>query len=78
MNKYYYTFGSDKMFPFQNGWIVIKADSWKSAHEIFMKHFPCRNGGNTLNCAFFYDEKQWENLHTENWNGYKCYGIYED
>lgn len=77
MNKYFYTFGSDPKFPYQNGWVEIHADSWEKAHEKFRAKFPDRHQ-NTLNCAFFYDEKRWAEMNPEQiWHGWKCWEIIE-
>ncbi len=77
MNKYFYTFGSDPKFPYQNGWVEIHADSWEDAHEKFRAKFPDRHQ-NTLNCAFFYDEKRWAEMNPEQtWHGWKCWEIIE-
>lgn len=76
--NFFYTFGSDSGFPFQNGWVVIKAKSLTEAHDIFMRHFPCREPG-VLNCAFYYTEEAWKRMDPENnWSGYKCYGVYSE
>lgn len=77
MNKYFYTFGSDSDFPYQNGWIEIHAESWTKAHEKFRNRFPDRHP-NCLNCSFFYDEKHWYEMDPEHtWRGYHCYAIIE-
>lgn len=55
MNKYFYTFGTDKQFPYQRGWVEVHADSWHEAHAKFRGCFPDIHK-NTLNCAFYYDE----------------------
>lgn len=76
MNRYYYTFGDDTGYPFQNGWIIIEADTWEQAHIIFRNNFKCCHE-HVLNCSFFYNEQQWKKMHPEeNWRGYKCYGVY--
>ncbi len=62
MNKYYYTFGTDENFPYYCGHVEIYAESWEKAHEKFRTRFPDRHK-NTLNCAFYYDEKEWEKNH---------------
>lgn len=75
--NFYYTFGSDERYPFQNGWIVVKASSRTEADRIFMEHFPCLTP-NVLNCAFVYSERQWRQMDPEkNWKDYQRYGIYE-
>lgn len=75
MNKYFYTFGSDSGFPFQNGWVEVHANSWEQAHEKFRAHFPDRHE-NTINCSFFYDGKRWKGMDPEHtWRGYHCYAV---
>jgi len=81
MNRYFYTFGSDLKFPYQNGWVEIRAVSWEEAHAKFRARFPSRPGHDgTLNCAFFYDEEQWKKMDPEHtWANYewRCHKIIE-
>ena len=44
MNRYFYTFGSDPGFPYQNGWVEIRADSFEEADRKFRAQFPDRPG----------------------------------
>lgn len=61
MNKYYFTFGSDPMYPYCRGWVEILAETLQAAIEKFRKHFPDRHEG-IVNCAFWYTEKDfWGN-----------------
>lgn len=77
MNSYYYTFGCAPGFPYRDGWIVVKADSWEEAHRKFRARFPDRHE-NTLNCAFFYDEERWAEMDPEHtWTGWKLHEIIE-
>lgn len=72
MKNFYYTFGSDPIFPYRNGWVVVRAASWEEAHQKFRARFPDRHE-NTLNCSFFYDEEQWANMNPEHtWTGWQC------
>ena len=77
MNRFFYTFGSDIAFPYQYGWLEVRAASWDEAHRKFRAKYPDRHEG-TLNCSFFYDEQQWDIMSPEtNWNGCKCHEIIE-
>jgi len=77
MNKYYYTFGSDIHFPYQNGWVEVHADTREQAHEKFRARFPDRHE-NTLNCAFCYNAERWAQMDPEhNWHGWKCFEVIE-
>lgn len=60
LNNYYFTFGSDERFPYQNTYIIIKADNINVACDAFLKKFPSRDGTRTLNCAFVYPEHEWK------------------
>ena len=77
MNRFFYTFGSSLDFPYQCGWVEVRAGSWQEAHCKFRARFPDRHEG-TLNCSFFYDEGQWNIMSpATNWNGCKCHEIIE-
>ncbi len=49
--KFYFTFGSDPGFPYQNTFIIVIADTERAAVEKFRAKFPDRHE-NTVNCAF--------------------------
>lgn len=75
--RYFYTFGSDEKFPYQNGWVEVHAAGWNEAHAKFRARFPDRSH-NCLNCAFFYDEVKWHQMDPEHtWHGYHCYEVIE-
>lgn len=57
--KMYFTFGSDPLFPYQNGYVIVHGTSKTAAINKFRKRFPDRHE-NTVNCAFIYTQKQWE------------------
>lgn len=77
MNKFFYTFGSDEKFSYQNGWVEVHAANWEEVHEKFRAHFPDRHS-NCLNCAFFYSEEQWRQMDPEHkWHGYSCNEVIE-
>ena len=74
MSKFYFTFGSHSQYPYQNGYIIIEADSLTQATEYFKILFPNPDKPYLLRCAFYYNEKQWEKA-TEN-HLMKYYGTY--
>jgi hypothetical protein len=61
MEKFYFTFGSSDGFPEEcrNGFVLVRAKSWKDAIRIFRQHYPDRYE-NTVNCAFFYSQEEWD------------------
>lgn len=64
MKNYYFTFGSDPGFPYQNTYLIVKACSRQDAIDTFRSHHPDRNAG-VLNCAFWYTEEQWHGSENE-------------
>lgn len=79
MNSYFYTFGSDPGFPYQNGWVEIHAASREEADRKFRARFSDRLGHEgIMNCAFRYDEKRWAEMDPEHtWTGWKLHEVIE-
>lgn len=77
MNKYYYTFGSDPGFPYQNGWVEIHANSWEEADQKFRARFPDRPGHEgIMNFSFSYSEERWTKMDPEHtWHGWKLHEV---
>ena len=40
MNKFYFTFGSDENYPYQNTYLIVVAFTLKKAIEVFQKKYP--------------------------------------
>lgn len=57
MNKYYYTFGTSKQFPYTRGYVIVYAFNQEQANDKFRKRFPDFNKG-IINCAFIYNEEE--------------------
>lgn len=55
--KVFYTYGSDKKYPFYGGWVEVEADNMKQAHALYRAAYPDREPG-ILNCADYYTEEQ--------------------
>lgn len=58
-NRYYFTFGRDEQFPYQDGWVVVEAETASIAAKLFSMMFPNPRPGceNIMNCSFMYPEK---------------------
>lgn len=66
LNKYYFTFGSHPDFPFGiKDYVLIMAKNEATARDLFGKHFPNPVHPDTLNFAFCYEEKEWEDIHNK-------------
>ena len=77
MHHYYYTFGCGPGFPYCNGWVEVRADSWWDAHNKFRARFPDRSNG-VMNCSFFYDEEKWSQMDPEHrWTGWQLHEVIE-
>lgn len=59
-HPFFYTFGSDEKFPFQNGYIVVWAPSIEVSNQIFQSVYPNRPDSDCLNCAFVYTKAEWD------------------
>ncbi len=60
MNNYYITFGSDTKFPYgKNDYVLVRCHTMNQAYRLFDAVFPPRDGRNISNCAFVYDESEW-------------------
>ena len=70
--SYFYTFGTDPHFPFGiNDYVEVHADDANEADQKFKSRFPCRRGSTLLNCAFIYNEENWEKVYREHYAGKK-------
>lgn len=78
-NKYFYTFGSDPGYPYQNGWVEVHATTREEADRKFRARFPDRPGHEgIMNFAFSYSEERWVEMNPEQtWHGWKCWEIIE-
>jgi len=63
-SKFYFTFGSDPGFPYQNTYIIVLAESEKAAVEKFRDKYPDRHK-DIVNCAFWYSEERWNGSQNE-------------
>lgn len=59
-NKFYFTFGSDKRFPYQNTYLIVVADCKGDAMTKFSRKYKDKYL-NTYSALFCYDENQWNN-----------------
>lgn len=56
MPRWFFTFGSDPLYPFQGGWVEIEAPTLTQAIKVFQAYWPDRTPG-LVNCAFMYSEE---------------------
>lgn len=68
MKDFYFTYGSDKQYPFNGGWTKITAPSINTALNLFTAVHPIIDG--CLNCADYYTEDEFKktNMYRNNSN----------
>lgn len=58
LKNFYFTFGTCKTFPYQNGYLIVKATSRETAVARFQRKYADPNDS-CINCSFIYSEKEW-------------------
>ena len=58
---FYYTFGTAEFYPYQKGWVEVKAEDRAHADALFRRHFPDRTPG-VLNCSCVYSEEHFQKI----------------
>lgn len=53
--KYYFTFGNNEKFPYQDGYLIVIASDIKEAWKKFRAKYPDKSPG-ILNCSDYYTE----------------------
>lgn len=61
MEKYYFTFGSDSKFPYQNAYLIVVASSYEEAVKGFREKYPDVNP-DCMNCSDCYGENEWKKV----------------
>ena len=56
MGKYYFTFGSDRYYPYHNGWVEVEAPDMSDAIKTFDEKYPNPRNNGLINCAGIYSE----------------------
>ena len=59
METFYFTYGTDKNFPFQGGWTEVHAADRNQAVALFRREHPDRSPG-LVNCSSIYTKKQFQ------------------
>lgn len=59
LKNFFFTFGTDPRLPYQNGYVVVKANDRKEAIFKFRNKYPDRHHG-YINCSSIYTEDQWK------------------
>lgn len=72
--EYYFTFGSSENFPYQNGYLIVMAESEYEAIEKFREIYPDKNK-DTVNCSDICLEAEWRKFKSKHYEGRKPFEI---
>ena len=76
LNKYYFTFGTDKRYPYCGGWVEVYAISLYHAVTLFRNKYLDRTGAGVVNCADYYREELFPDEFFKNGNlGACCHDV---
>lgn len=74
LKNYYFTFGTDELFPYERGFLIVKASDMKAAIKKFnQKHPPIR--GEIINCSDYYEEDQFKRYFGDENLGAGCHEV---
>lgn len=59
MEKFYFTFGSSRQFPYQNTYLVVAASDYRDAVQEFRKKYPDITPA-CMNCSDCYSDEEWK------------------
>lgn len=65
LQSFFYTFGTSDFFPYQKGWVEVKAPNRQEADTLFRKHYPDHTEG-SLNCSDVYDQTSFDAMRESN------------
>lgn len=73
MKRYFFTFGNDPHFPYEDGWIEVESPERELALRAFRAFHPDRDGTGVINCADIYDESTFKllnhSINLNDWHG---------
>lgn len=74
LRRYYFTFGSNKIFPYgPDDYVEVKVMNCKEACEKYMEFYtyPFKPDHKILNCQWIYEQEEWPKLYEEHYKGRK-------
>ena len=72
LQPFYFTFGSNEAFPYQNGYLVVYAGCRSDAIKAFRQKYPDREP-DCINCAFIYSKDEWKQTKMCSLGSFPCY-----
>ena len=74
LKPFYFTFGADPEFPYQNGYLIVYAPTLKKAVKKFQEKYPNR-APKILNCSSVYSQSSWKKCELSEDKDYPCYEV---
>lgn len=62
VKPFYFTFGSWEGYPFQDGYIIVKATDIREAANKFKEKYPNERDETVLNCSDYYGQEHWNRI----------------
>lgn len=70
MKNFYFTFGSDHAYPYgREDFVMVEAENLNQAIQLFNAVHPKREGSDCVNCAAWYGEEFFSNIHDRYYRG---------
>ena len=70
LKNYYFTFGSDPLYPYgAKDYVIVKAGAFSEALEKYKACHPNRPGSSAINCAFCYPEEEFSRFRDRYYKG---------
>lgn len=70
MNEYYFTFGSNPLFPYGiNDYVLVYAENRNAACDKFSAKYPNRPKSGCINCAFVYSKEEFDKFRDRFYKG---------
>ena len=70
LQNFYFTYGTDPRFPhLADEYVIIRAENELAARDKYLEIYPSRSGDKCLNCAFVYNQKEWDEEVRHYYNG---------
>ncbi|MGF6990437.1 hypothetical protein M2150_001698 [Lachnospiraceae bacterium PM6-15] len=73
---WYFTFGSSRQYPYDSGWVEVRAETRQEAIDLYKEKYP-NVSHNIYNCADIYSEKQMHEteMYVSGNRGAKCHDV---
>lgn len=64
LDNFYFSFGTAEYFPYQGGYVLVKAHNKQEAVKKYRSEHPDIQEG-IINCSFIYTQEEWDQAHAK-------------